>query len=1279
MKKNLHLMTIVILLAMTVQSYAQTPLLTFGQTSKQSWTATSFFALNTAAGPRADWFTSGFDDSSWTTIQGPISTSNLPYVATAWSAYNATYWVRRHFTIADLNDYICYYFYAVHDNDCEVYLNGSLIYQNSSVVSYPNFTTLELTEEMKNNLKQGDNVLAVRVRDVGPDGAYMDFGLDAFKAWPLKNPYFNNNTVWTGAYDRHNRDGNTIGYRYGQTLECKQDIVHNPGGLYLLSANACGLEYYNDQNQAKAHQNDAVPAKLFINGDEMSIPSAFTERAPADYAYYWNMGDGYVPYYVDGLPKAFDTDMYQCELWSFYVPDSSDSMTVGIHSNAPDNISRWAAWDNMKLTYYDESEVAVMLDSIVVVMTELSKKAQKEDIRNQTLSLIDIAKAADDYTKKAQAYIAIERYEPVMRRSIDAYEHLVSRLQVLKDGLGKTTEFTSPATISEATALRDEVQNAYDNGLFTNEQVSDAVDRLNHMIVRLTYKYIEIVMNVPGYMGDSILSRVENFVDVQGLKISGTLNAADFSTIQTRLSSLREIDLSGVNTTSLPDNLFYQHYILEIVKLPVILTSIGDYAFYQCYELKNIDLPATLQTIENSAFRECDSLQQVILPEGVSTLASCAFYSCDNNISVKLPSSLKVIGDNVFAYNYKLKKVEFAEGLTNIENYAFYECYALDSLYFPNSLTYIGYGVFNYDDAIKVVEFNEGLYQIRDNAFYDCDGLTEIVLPSTLVLAYESPFDYCDNLRKVTCLAIEPPYMADQMPYGVDMAGRELYVPALSINVYKQAVGWDRFPTIKPIDYLPENIFVRSDLRLTLPTTIPAEYKPNVKLLHATDTQYGSLTVNGEGTLSMSGFHLFWDPNLQYSYSNRNLNYGSLINNSHLRADAVSLETYNRNDRWTFISFPFDVKLSEIVPINDGTTNFAIRKYDGQKRASGATGETWVKLSGDDVLKAGEGYIMQSSRYIGTSWQDYSGFLIKAINNENKNNLFRTTDLNVTLSEYASEFAHNRSWNLIGNPYPSYYDTRFMDFSAPITVWNMNNNTYVAYSPIDDSYILCPGEAFFVQCPVDNANIIFGKGGRQTDRAVRAMAAPKRVGSAEAVSQRKVVNLTISDGSNIDRTRVVLNDNAAMLYEMDKDAGKFISDDASIPQLFSTYEGVDYAINERPFADGIVNLSTRINVDGVYTIALKSSVNGYDVVLEDKVLKKSIVLTEDSEYTFSAKAGEDVNRFAIVFRGNITGIDSINPELNNNSTIYKIDGIKVTQPTQEGIYIQDGQKVLINK
>lgn len=389
---------------------------------------------------------------------------------------------------------------------------------------------------------------------------------------------------------------------------------------------------------------------------------------------------------------------------------------------------------------------------------------------------------------------------------------------------------------------------------------------------------------------------------------------------------------------------------------------------------------------------------------------------------------------------------------------------------------------------------------------------------------------------------------------------------------------------------------------------------------------------------------------------------------------------YTKNDRWAFISFPFNVKVSDIETISDGTTNWVIRKYDGQKRASGETSETWVRMTNDDVLNAGEGYIIQGSRYIGDSRQSNSGFLFKAINDAKKNNIFITTDATVSLNEYASEFAHNRSWNLIGNPYPSYYDTRFMDFNAPITVWNMVNDTYTAYNPQDDSYILCPGEAFFVQRPVDKGNIVFSKEGRQTNRLVRTLEEPSRAKvNSQNASKRVIANITISDGENTDRTRVVLNDNALLDYEMDKDATKFMSSDLSIPQIYTTINGVNYAINERPEFDGIINLNIYVGKAGIYGISMPDAIEGYTVTLEDKVEGKSIVLNAGDVYNFSAKAGNSVGRFILHFTSETTGINDIKTTTIQNYPAYSIDGVKVNNPTQNGIYIQNGKKVMYHK
>ena len=1258
---------------------AQKVLLPYGQFTQQPWAASVYFSKSGETGPADDWFAKDFDESAWNSAEGPISTAEgaLSYYNTIWEAEYGTYWVRRHFTVHQLSEIRDVFFYVSHDDRCVAYLNGTQIY-NYNYDGFRSNEVVNFDEAARKLLIEGDNVLAIRVSDNGGLYACVDNGLYGYS---LINGTFNSTKGWTGSYDRRTVNGNTIAYQYGRNWSCQQTLTEMPAGLYRLSANACGMEYYNDFNTAWANRNDEIPAKLFINSDEISIPSAFTEMTDYDYGYCWEINGKYVPYNIYNTPTVLN-NMYKCELWSFYDPDESDIMTIGIHNKASNDINRWAVWDNLDITYYTEAEVASMLDSIVTIITDLNSKNQNKDVKNQTSTLIAKAKAATEYIDKSHVFADIKYHEAIVRKSIEAYEKLIETNKALENKLKEISNQTSPATISEAIKLNAEVLSAYESGTYDNENVAEAIDKMNRIMTRLGYTYLDITVTVPGSMGDSILNKVENFVDVQSIKISGTLNDADINTIQARLSQLREIDMTNVNMTSLANRFFYQRSLLEIVKLPANLTTIGEYAFYQCYGIRHIDFPSALTTINRYAFQDCDNLQEVILPEGLTTLGEGAFCYCDNNKYLKFPSTLKAIGSSAFYYNINLKTIDFTEGLTHINNYAFYECYTLNGLAFPSSLYFIGNNAFAYNRSLSSVEFNEGLFQIEDNAFYDCAALKEITLPSSLVLANASPFDYCDNLRKVTCLSVEPPYMTDQIPYGLSMEGRELYVPALSINVYKQTAGWDKFPTIKPIDYLPENFTVLGDLHLTLPETIPADYKPNVSVIHDQKNmwyyQYGSLTVNGEGTLSMNNFAMVWDPNYQYDYYDRNQNYCTLINNSHLRSDGVSIELYTRNDRWSFISFPFDVKVSDIETISEGTTNWVIRRYDGQKRAAGETSETWVKMTGDDILNAGEGYIIQGSRYVNNSWQNYSGFRMKAINNGNKNNIFNTGNAVVTLSDYPSEFTHNRSWNLIGNPYPSYYDTRYMDFSAPITVWNINYNTYTAYSPSDDSYILCPGEAFFVQCPVDNNTIVFDKDGRQTTRDARTIEAPSR-SNAFGKTERSIINLCISDGNNTDRTRIVLNENSSMQYEMDKDASKFMSTDMAVPQIYTSGNGVKYAINERPVADGTANLCIYIGTDGFYSISLANNVDRYQVVLEDKAENKSVVLNGENEYVFSAKTGLYDARFILHFIDETTYIDDISSTSDDNGAFYSIDGIRVTTPIQKGVYIQNGKKVIINK
>ena len=1111
----------------------------------------------------------------------------------------------------------------------------------------------------------------------------------------ITNPEFDDGrTGWTITSGYFYTYGSYYGQSSYKTFDINQTISGIPNGIYLLKVNA-NDRFSNDDSKIVSTFDPIVNLNtyIYINDMQSSVKSIMDDRVSTNIflennlEYLVTNDNCYITSSTATVTYSFNRGLYEN-----YVLGVVTDNTLKIGIRHEDNTRTTNIdFDKFVVTYLSEST------DMEAYALDLLNKRMSVDVKTalqSAMATLETSKGTDD---EASALAAFYDKLGKAETSAQTYAKLGEVLSVIVNA-STISKNIWPQTIEDAKYVAAQYVTAYQNGTLTDNDVINALMLIDDFANRINYVYVDINVTVPGALGDSILAKVENFSDVQTLKLKGKLNDDDIYTLKNRLTSLVELDLSELDWMVIPNEQFRDRTNLKRVILPNNVISIGNSAFYNCQKLQQVAFPTTLQSIGSSAFYQTYNIGNVVLPEGLTTIGDWAFER-SRLTSLTLPSTLKTINNYCF-YNCDYMKEVYFNGQTTIGYEAFYSCEGLTTIKFPNTLNKIcGYS-FAYNKSLSSIEFNEGLYQIEDNAFYDCDALTEVTLPSSLVLANESPFDYCDNLVKVTCLSIEPPYMVDQIPYGLGMEGRELYVPELSINVYKQTTGWDKFQTIKPIDYLPENIAVVSNLKLTLPETIPAEYKPNVTLIHdqkgTSYWQYGSLTVNGEGTLSMSDFSMFWDPNYQYDQYNRVQNYCSLVNNSHLRADQVYIDLYNRNDIWTFLTMPFDVKLSEIETYSEGTTNWIVRKYDGQKRAQGEATETWTKLSGDDVINAGEGFIIQGSRYIDNNRQAGSGFRMKAINNANKNNIFRTTDITVALNEYESEFAHNRSWNFIGNPYPSYYDTRFMDFEAPITVWNMRNSTYTAYSPADDAYILCPGEAFFVQRPIANGNIVFSKEGRQTDRNARtldAQAIGRRVSDNQSV--RTIINLSITNDKSTDRTRVVLNGQATMQYELDKDASKFVSTDPTVPQIYTIDNGVNYAINERPVADGNVILATYAGAEDFYTITLDNDVEGCQVALEDKAEGKTVVLTKEAGYTFSSKAGTFADRFVLHLTGGTTGIQTIDNEQSTmNNAVYDLQGRKLStvfatphsqgensqlSTVKRGIYIKNGKKIILNK
>ena len=706
---------------------------------------------------------------------------------------------------------------------------------------------------------------------------------------------------------------------------------------------------------------------------------------------------------------------------------------------------------------------------------------------------------------------------------------------------------------------------------------------------------VTVNVSSPGMMGEEILTQTDYLNDVNHLTVSGALNNDDIEHIRNSMPYLLTIDMSGVDMTTLPNNMFNDHKALLNIILPDKLESISYGAFYGCINLESIVLPEGLKRIEGG---------------GPGT-----FQSCQSLRSVSFPSTLEYIGPDTFRGCRLLNDVALPEGLTSIAHGTFESCTSLEKFVLPKGIQRVEYGAFGSCTSLKEVEFNEGLEELGYHAFYYCSNLTKVTLPSTLESCGNELFAGCKNLTKVTSLALLPPALEDRLFSTDDMATslkRTLYAPEWTLSKYKLTSGWNVFSEILPLGSVPPtSINVSGNTTLSLPNEgLPAEYKPDMNI------KAGYLDLRGNDTLSLNTFKMTYDCKNGTS---------AFLTEPTVVAESVITELSLSSGNWHFLSFPYDVKVKDIATGSD----WVIRYYDGAARAKADYNHTWVTVPYDSMLHAGQGYIWSSNQ---------GDFMVPAMDNANKNLIFANDTRYIPLTEHASEQTSNNSWNLIGNPFPCYYDTRFMEYTAPITVWDRENRTYVAYSPIDDNYILSPLEAFFVQRPAEVKEVGFRPDGRQTSTAIRTLPVAATVSARALKTPRQVFNMQLTDGQRTDRTRIVINADACTTYEVGKDAAKFMSSDITAPQLFTLAGSDKMAINERPFADGRMPLGVHIGIAGTYTLSLEA-VTDMDITLIDHMTGKEQDLNSDG-YTFETETGTFADRFTVVLtRTDITVVD----------------------------------------
>ena len=86
---------------------------------------------------------------------------------------------------------------------------------------------------------------------------------------------------------------------------------------------------------------------------------------------------------------------------------------------------------------------------------------------------------------------------------------------------------------------------------------------------------------------------------------------------------------------------------------------------------------------------------------------------------------------------------------------------------------------------------------VSDYAFENCANLTDLTISSYTNYINKDAFAGCSRLKRIKCMATEPPYMYDEDCFeSICYRNATLQVPASSVERYRGIYPWSRFYNI---------------------------------------------------------------------------------------------------------------------------------------------------------------------------------------------------------------------------------------------------------------------------------------------------------------------------------------------------------------------------------------------------------------------------------------------------------------------------------------------------
>ena len=298
-------------------------------------------------------------------------------------------------------------------------------------------------------------------------------------------------------------------------------------------------------------------------------------------------------------------------------------------------------------------------------------------------------------------------------------------------------------------------------------------------------------VETPGTLADLILNVGIRPMNVAKLTLTGTLNDDDFTLMRETMTSLVDVDLSGITNTTGVD-FGYNHDNLMKILLPANLTSIGDWAFVGC-PFTAITIPNSVTSIGEGAFYACRSLTSLTIPNSVTSIGGVAFWECTSLKSITIGNSVMRIYNETFRNCTSLTSVTIGNSVTSVGRWAFWNCISLKSITIGNSVTSIGERAFEDCSSLTSVTIGNSVTSIGVRAFENCSSLTSITIPNSVKSIGKSAFEDCSSLTSITCLGSTPPEASD---LEANTTTCILTVPHSAYNAYLRHAYWGQFLNI---------------------------------------------------------------------------------------------------------------------------------------------------------------------------------------------------------------------------------------------------------------------------------------------------------------------------------------------------------------------------------------------------------------------------------------------------------------------------------------------------